>query len=141
MTGFHYYTMSLYFVPSTCLRRFCGSRRHKGISWLASITPQACSLLPPSSGAVLGVGCVVCVVVWSQPHHRLTSNGQLIPSTESITRHPSYITFSGAAFNHAESSFDVNPPQYTSFFKSQRSLSTFPIRAKYIHGSGRVYNN
>ena len=53
------------------------SRRHKGISWLASITPQARSLLPPSSGAVLGVGCVVCVVVWSQPHQRSVVGGML----------------------------------------------------------------
>jgi hypothetical protein len=58
-------------------------------------------------------------------------NGQLIPSTESIMRHPPYITFSGTAFNCAESSLDVNVPQYTSFFKSQRSLSTFPVCAHF----------
>jgi hypothetical protein len=46
-------------------------------------------------------------------------------------RHAPYITFSGAAFNHAEASFNVNAPQYTSFFKTQRNLSTFPVRAHF----------
>lgn len=48
-----------------------------------------------------------------------------------MIRHPPYITFSGAAFNRAEASFDVNAPQYTSFFKTQRNLSTLPIRAHF----------
>ena len=48
-------------------------------------------------------------------------------------RHTPYITFSGAAFNSnkTDSEFDVNAPQYTSFYKSQRHLSTFPVRAHF----------
>src|SRR6266487_1979202 len=48
-------------------------------------------------------------------------------------RHTPYVTFSGAAFNcnRTDSVFDATPAQYTSFYRTQRHLSTLPIRAHF----------
>jgi hypothetical protein len=61
----------------------------------------------------------------------LNDEKQLIPATEDVMRHRPYVTFSGIALNRTESSFDVNAPQYTSFYKAHRSLSTLPLRAAF----------
>lgn len=55
---------------------------------------------------------------------------QLIPSAPDIRRTP-YITLSGATFNKSDKSFEINAAQYTSFYKTQRNLSTFPVRAHF----------
>ena len=55
---------------------------------------------------------------------------QLIPCAPDILRTP-YITLSGATFNKTDNTFDMNTSQYTSFYKTQRNLSTLPIRAHF----------
>jgi hypothetical protein len=65
---------------------------------------------------------------------------QLIPCTEDVMRRSPYITASGAAFNvdKTEGVFDCNVPQYTTFYKDRRHLSTLPIR---VHFDDIRYKN
>lgn len=58
---------------------------------------------------------------------------KLIPSTEEVMCRAPYITASGAAFNAEKNDgvFDCNVPQYTTFYRDHRHLSTLPIRAHF----------
>jgi hypothetical protein len=55
---------------------------------------------------------------------------QLIPSSPDV-RQCVYISFSGVSFNKLDTSFDITPSQYVSFYKKDRALSKIPIRAHF----------
>jgi hypothetical protein len=56
---------------------------------------------------------------------------QLIPTDSTDTRQVAFINISGKAFNSNKTngSFEINASQYTSHYKSNKSLSVLPIRA------------
>ena len=62
--------------------------------------------------------------------HLVDLQMQLLPSNPEIRRAP-YVTLSGLASNKTDAFFDLNASQYTSFYKTQRRLSSFPIRAHF----------
>ncbi|KAF8487973.1 hypothetical protein F5888DRAFT_1810178 [Russula emetica] len=58
---------------------------------------------------------------------------QLIPTQAEFTQQQPYVNVSGIAINSnkADTVFDVNTGQYTSFYKYNKTLSIFPIRCNF----------
>jgi hypothetical protein len=58
---------------------------------------------------------------------------QLIPAKTDDMRQQVYISVSGAAVNSNKTGgfFEVNAPQYTSHYKSNRTLSILPVQARF----------
>jgi hypothetical protein len=56
---------------------------------------------------------------------------QLIPTTSTDARQVAFINVSGKAFNcnKTSRSFEINASQYTSYYKTNKTLSVLPIRA------------
>ena len=63
----------------------------------------------------------------------LTDFKQLIPTKNDDIREHAYINVSGAAINSNKTAgvFDINAPQYTSHYKTNRTLSFLPVHAHF----------